>query len=149
MYTRRFVLFLSLLILFVCPVSLAVDKEAQRPLTLSVDLIMRNPKWIGSSPGDPYWSEDSKRIYFMWNPEGAESDSLYVVSARGGQPRKVTAAEQKKLPSRFGVYNRKRSEKVYAKEGDIFLFNLKTMQEFQITRTTETEIGRASCRERV
>ncbi|HDL18614.1 MAG TPA: S9 family peptidase, partial [Bacteroidetes bacterium] len=109
------------------------------PLTLSVDLIMRNPKWIGSSPGDPYWSEDSKRIYFMWNPEGAESDSLYVVSARGGQPRKVTAAEQKKLPSRFGVYNRKRSEKVYAKEGDIFLFNLKTMQEFQITRTTETE----------
>ena len=139
MFMKRLFLFSSLLILFACSESRAVDKGAQKPLTLSVDLIMRNPKWIGSSPGNPYWSEDSKRIYFMWNPGGAESDSLYVVSARGGEPRKVTVAERKKLPSRFGVYNRKRSEKVYVKNGDIFLLNLKNMKEFQITQTNEAE----------
>ncbi|UCC44383.1 MAG: hypothetical protein JSU65_00175, partial [Candidatus Zixiibacteriota bacterium] len=38
---------------------------------LTVEKIMRDPKWIGESPDWISWSEDSKSIYFWWNPENA------------------------------------------------------------------------------
>jgi len=36
---------------------------------LSVEKIMRDPKWIGVSPSNVFWGEDSKQAYFQWNPE--------------------------------------------------------------------------------
>ena len=55
---------------------LTIDLQAQQDkITLSVAKIMRDPKWIGTSPSDPFWAEDG-RLYFYWNPEKAISDSL-------------------------------------------------------------------------
>ena len=36
---------------------------------LTVEQIMRDPKWIGTSPSEIFWSYDSKAINFRWNPE--------------------------------------------------------------------------------
>ncbi len=41
---------------------------------------MQDPKWIGTSPSDIFWSYDSKSIYFKWNPEKNISDSFYNYS---------------------------------------------------------------------
>src|SRR5215469_5082987 len=44
---------------------------------LTVEQIMRDPKWIGTSPSEIFWSYDSKTINFKWNPERNISDSSY------------------------------------------------------------------------
>lgn len=113
--------------------------QAQTKPTLTVEKIMQDPKWIGVSPRSQYWSEDGKWIYFMWNPENATSDSLYKVSNKGGTPQKVSLAERKAMPSRFGTYNNKKTEKLYAKNGDIFLLQVRNGKIQQITNTVESE----------
>src|SRR5690606_33129077 len=75
-------------------------------LSLSVEKIMRDPKWIGTAPSNVFWSEDGKKIYFYWNPEGNKSDSLYSVNADGKNIQKVSARERRSLPSQYGSYNK-------------------------------------------
>ena len=47
---------------------------------LTVEKIMRDPNWIGTSPSNIQWSDDGKSIYFNWNPENALADSLYYIT---------------------------------------------------------------------
>ncbi len=109
------------------------------PMTLSVEKIMRDPKWIGTSPSNISWSEDGKKIYFSWNPEGNRKDSLYSVTAEGKNIKKVSAQERRSLPSRFGSYNKAETKKVYEKNGDIFLLDIKSGKTQQLTNTVERE----------
>ncbi|HEY4612459.1 MAG TPA: prolyl oligopeptidase family serine peptidase, partial [Bacteroidota bacterium] len=93
----------------------------------------------GTSPSQPYWSEDGQSVYFNWRREGDEADSLYVVSAKGGMPRRVSLEERKKLPSRFGDYTKDRSRKTYTRDGDLFVYDIRRKQETQLTRTIASE----------
>ncbi|GAB3541200.1 prolyl oligopeptidase family serine peptidase [Pontibacter brevis] len=108
-------------------------------MELSVEKIMRDPKWMGTSPSNIFWSEDGKKIYFNWNPDGNKSDSLYSVSADGKNIRKVSPQERRNLPSPYGEYNRAETKKVYEKNGDIFLYDVKSGRPQQITNTVERE----------
>jgi len=113
--------------------------EAQQLAPLTVEKIMRDPKWIGTAPSNFFWSEDGKEIYFQWNPEKLPGDSLYKVSTTNLSPVKVTAAERRKLPSVFGQYNQARTKKVYEKNGDIFLLDIPSNKIIQITNSVERE----------
>ncbi|MEY4930785.1 MAG: hypothetical protein RI909_1509, partial [Bacteroidota bacterium] len=42
---------------------------AQQLAPLTVEKIMRDPKWIGVAPSNLNWSDDGKQLYFSWNPE--------------------------------------------------------------------------------
>lgn len=112
---------------------------AQKLAPLSVDKIMRDPKWMGVAPSNPFWSEDGSKVYFSWNPDKATSDSLYVYDLSSKQTRKVTPAERRALPSQFGVYNRAFTQKLYTKNGDLFWLDLKTNQTRQLTNTIDNE----------
>lgn len=105
---------------------------------LSVEKIMRDPKWIGVSPSNIFWSEDSKQIYFQWNPEKNPGDSLYSISITNSSPVKVSSSIRKQLTS-FGPYNRSRSKKVFEKNGDIFLLDIPSNKTTQITNSVERE----------
>ena len=48
---------------------------------LTIEKIMRDPKWIGSSPSNLQWTNDGQFLYFNWNPEKAAADSLYYISS--------------------------------------------------------------------
>ncbi|MCR5887612.1 prolyl oligopeptidase family serine peptidase [Hymenobacter sp. J193] len=112
--------------------------SALAPLT--VEKIMREPaQWLGGLPSAPYWSEDGKHIYFQWNPAKARRDSLYVLSPAGGTPRKVSLAEQRGLPSVRGRYDQRHQRKVYEKDGDIYLLDLKNQRVRRVTNTAERE----------
>ncbi|MBF8964837.1 prolyl oligopeptidase family serine peptidase [Pontibacter sp. FD36] len=107
---------------------------------LSVEKIMRDPTWIGTSPSNVFWSEDGKKIYFSWNPDANRKDSLYSVSANGGNLQKVSPQERRALPATWNArYNRAKTQKVYEKNGDIYLLDVKSGKTQQITNTVERE----------
>ncbi|ASZ14916.1 S9 family peptidase [Chitinophaga sp. MD30] len=107
---------------------------------LSVEKIMRDPKWIGTSPSGATWSTDSKTIYFNWNPEQALADSLYAINIKDKTPRKVPAPStgwQKAIT--FAVYNTARNRIVFAYNGDIYTQTIPGGKIVRITQTTTTE----------
>lgn len=108
---------------------------------LTVEKIMRDPKWIGVAPSDVFWSEDSKTIYFNWNPANAAGDSLYAISISNKIPQKVSPATRRILPANNGSYNRARTKKVYEKSGDLFLLDIPTSKTIAITNTLEREFA--------
>jgi hypothetical protein len=105
---------------------------------LTVEKIMRDPKWMGTSPTDISWSEDSRQIYFRWNPDKNKGDSLYVVTVNNLTPSKVTPEVRRTLPAQ-GLYNRARTAKVYEKNGDIYWVDIQRGITRQITHTVVTE----------
>ena len=130
-------LFLSLAISFL--IYPQQNSKTDSGFNLTIKKIMSDPKWMGTSPSDIYWSEDGSKIYFMWNPDNNDADSLYSVSANGGKPQKVSFEERMKLSSQHGNYNKARTKKVYSKNGDIFIYNIKTGETRQVTNTLEKE----------
>ncbi|OGX87796.1 S9 family peptidase [Hymenobacter glacialis] len=135
------------LLLAALPLALPVAVQAQVPTAgnstlapLTVEKIMREPaQWMGASPSNVYWGEDGKRIYFSWNPEKARRDSLYSVAPDGGKPQKISLREQRALPASRGQYDQRRARKVYEKDGDIYLLDLKTQRARRVTNTAERE----------
>jgi len=118
----------------------AVPLKAQKSGTLTVEKIMRDPKlWLGTSPSDISWSDDSKTIYFKWNPDKNLSDSLYRYSLADKKISKVTPSERRNLPENEGKYNRAYSLKVYEKEGDLFVIDYRDFKIRQLTKTVERE----------
>ncbi len=125
-----------IVLLFTTVTTLAQNQLA--PLT--VEKIMRDPKWIGTSPTGISWSRDSKYIYFNWNPEKAITDSLYYVSRDNMVPQKTTYAQRQSILRERDVnYNSNRSSYVYDKDGDIFMGDVKTGKERRITQTADVE----------
>ena len=100
---------------------------------------MRDPKWIGTSPSGVRWSDDSKKIYFNWNPQAADRDSLFAVTTTNLKPAGVGIEENKLLAAGDGAWNKSHTLKVFAKYGDLFLSNLKTGKIIQLTNTTDRE----------
>ncbi|MBS1543536.1 MAG: prolyl oligopeptidase family serine peptidase [Bacteroidetes bacterium] len=121
----------------------SASAAAQQPVTLTVEHIMRDPKWIGTSPSGIFWSEDSKQIYFNWNPEKNPGDSLYSITTANHTPQKVAISVRINLPAPSGAYNKAHTRKVYEKNGDIFLMDIATGKITAVTSTTEREYNPA------
>lgn len=107
--------------------------------TLSIKEIMQGDDFVGHLPSNPQWSQDSQTLYFDWNPEKAQNDSLYAYHLKSAKTIKTDFETAYSLPSSGGVFNKDRTLKLYAKRGDIFLLNLKTQGLIQITSTEEYE----------
>ncbi len=115
--------------------------QAQSLGELTVEKIMRDPKWIGSAPTGLNWSPDSKTVYFNWNPDKAAADSLYKITLQNRTPQKVSKNERLSLPSSFGTYNRSFSRMLYEKNGDLFLLDIPSGKISQIINTVGRESG--------
>lgn len=114
--------------------------KAQKSGTLTVEKIMRDPRtWLGTAPTDISWSDDSKTIYFKWNPDKNLGDSLYSYSLADKKIAKVSLSDRKKLPAAEGLYNRSHTLRVYEKDGDIFLIGYQNFTVRQLTKTVERE----------
>ncbi|MFH1699785.1 MAG: prolyl oligopeptidase family serine peptidase [Candidatus Zixiibacteriota bacterium] len=106
---------------------------------LTVKKIMRDRAWMGNWPKNAYWGEHGKRVYFRWNPENSNEDSLYVIDIDGNKPHIVSSDEIDAQPSRYGHYDKNRKRKLYERDGDIFLYNLRDNSTLQITNTVRRE----------
>lgn len=132
----RFTLLL-LLVLFVAPAAMAQQALGE----LTVEKIMRDPKWIGTAPSNVNWSIDGKTIYFNWNPDNAPADSLYKITLQNRTPQKVSKKERLALPTRFGTYNKAFTKFLYEKNGDLFLLDVISGKTTQFTNTVGRESG--------
>jgi dipeptidyl aminopeptidase/acylaminoacyl peptidase len=115
--------------------------QAQSLEELTVEKIMRHPKWIGIAPNNVYWGPDSKTVYFYWNPDQALSDSLYSITVTNPNPKKVPLQDRRFGPSRAGRYNKSNTKMAYEKNGDIFLYDVPSGKISQITNTVAQEYG--------
>ncbi len=115
---------------------------------------MQDPKTgIGTSPSNPVWSDDSRTLYFNWNPTQEKSDSLYKVTfatasrstkLTASQPVKVSPAERRGLPTPpVSAYNRAYSQRLFERQGDLFLLDVKSGSTRQLTNTAEVETDAA------
>lgn len=108
--------------------------------TLTVEKIMRDPKWIGTSPQNVFWSRDAKTVYFDWNPTNKTSDSTYRVGVNERTPIKADYKDVL-LQNAWnnGDYNKNFSQLVYSFRGDIYLTDLKANKTFRVTQTEDQE----------
>src|SRR5262249_53309683 len=118
-----------------------ISSHAQQKLEkLTVEKIMRDPKWIGTSPSRVSWSQDGQILYFYWNPDNATSDSVYFITVKDHTPQKATFLQKQNLVTDDSVtWNTTRTAYVYAKDGDIFFADAKTGQTRQIVETPTRE----------
>jgi len=120
-------------------VLISTQTFAQKLETLTVEKIMRDPKWIGTSPSNIHWSDDSKKIYFDWNPEKIDQDELYSIIPNNTEPQKVSLNERKALSPANGSWNKKHKIKLFEKNGDIFLSDILKRNTIQLTNTVDRE----------
>lgn len=125
---------LSMLLL----IAVSTHAFAQKLDKLTVEKIMRDPKWFATSPENIYWRDDSKKIYFDWNPDKAERSVLYSITLSNTTPAKVSLDERKAMPG-DGEWNKKHTIKLYEKNGDIFLYDIPKEKTVQLTHTVDRE----------
>lgn len=112
----------------------------QKPDSLTIEKIMSDPMWIGTSPSNPFWSADGTQLFFDWNPEKAPSDSLYFITKENKIPVKATVEQkQNVIRANSVVYNSERTAYLYQHDGDIFYKEIKPNKIVRITHTEETE----------
>jgi dipeptidyl aminopeptidase/acylaminoacyl peptidase len=118
--------------------SLALHTGAQSKLT--VEKIMRDPKWMGTSPSNLQWSNDGQTLYFSWNPDKALSDSIYYITLNNKVPQKASPQQVQDVNATGNfVYNLLRTAYVFSKDGDVFYVDVKTGKTKRITQTTDFE----------
>ncbi|RYZ31088.1 MAG: S9 family peptidase [Chitinophagaceae bacterium] len=128
-------IFSSLLLLLIAPALWA--QKTLGPLT--VEKIMRDQKWIGTSPSNPYWSADGRYLFFQWNPDQSMSDSLYYITLTDKTPRKATVEMRQNIPSFNSiVYNASKTAYAYVKNGDLYYVDA-AKKERRITQTVDNE----------
>ncbi len=113
---------------------------AQKLDKLTVEKIMRDPKWMGTSPSGTFWGNDGNTLYFSWNPDKAPADSIWYITTTNKTPIKATAVQKQGMAAVGNYnYNEARTAFVFTKDGDIIYKEIKTGKTKQITQTVDTE----------
>ena len=106
--------------------ALVVSTLSYAQSDLSVQKIMQDPNWMGTFPSGVEWDEQSEALYFDYNPEQNVSDSLYKISlATPSKIEKVSLEERKAMVPTYGDYNDKRTQKLFTKFGDLYLYDIR------------------------
>ena len=106
--------------------------------TLTIDQIMQGEDFVGYLPSNIQWAEDSRSVYFSWNPDGDTLRSTHQVNLDTKQIKQLTFQEQKDR-NPFSRFNKDFSQKTYAKSGDIYIHNYSTNETKRITNTVSGE----------
>ncbi len=120
---------------------LSAAAKAQQLAPLTVQKIMRDPKWMGVAPTNYRWAGDSKTVYFNWNPENKEKDLAYKVSVITNKAEVTEENAAEKAAEKSYSYNKDKSLGLSEKAGDIYLFNFKSQKETRLTNTIDREMG--------
>ncbi|HEY9420368.1 MAG TPA: prolyl oligopeptidase family serine peptidase, partial [Thermoanaerobaculia bacterium] len=118
----------------------AETATSSEPSPITLEQIMADPDWLGNPPQNAYWGDDGRSVYYERQREGIgnQRTDLYRVDLATGKSVLVEPAQRSKADAP-GELSRDRRRKVFEREGDIFVKDLKTGATRQITRTIEDE----------
>lgn len=57
---------------------------------LTIERIAASPNLLGTAPGSPEWSPDSRTLAFLWNDQARPARDVWTVSSVGGKPVRLT-----------------------------------------------------------
>jgi len=112
--------------------------QTKNQSTLTIDQVMQGENFVGYLPTNIEWSDDSKAIYFDWNPDNDTIRSTYKVPIKSKKTVKLSFEDLKSI-SNAGEFSKDFKWKVYDKEGDLFLMNTSTYTSKRITNTNIRE----------
>lgn len=127
---RKYILFVWILAAF--------SQAYAQTSTLSVEKIMRDPKWMGTSPENIYWDYNSQNVYFNWNPKGNDLPSLFKIGPKNYQPEEIPLDEQSKI-TRQVIYDTAKKRFLQVIDGDIYLTDVKSGNVKRLTNTVINE----------
>lgn len=107
------------------------------PLTL--DRVMADPDWIGSSVEQGWWSWDGKTALFNRKREGSRSHDLWQVPVAGGAPALASNEARAGLDAPSPQYDATRTRAAFVRNGDIFVRDLRNGALTQLTRSEAEE----------
>jgi len=124
-------------IFFLLMVTVQSAYAQNQPGSLTVEKIMQDPKWIGTSPLEPRWSPDNQSVFFKWNPEKSVSDSVYLFTVGNKSPEKMRLQDALIAYAIFdeGKYDKSRTKIAYIYNDDVYLFFPATKKTQRITHT--------------
>jgi dipeptidyl aminopeptidase/acylaminoacyl peptidase len=109
------------------------------PIPLDLATIMADPDWIGNSVEQAWWSWDSRELLYTRKREGATIRDLWRVPAAGGAPSKVDDVARAQLDAARPVFDATRARMAFARNGDMFVRDLRSGGLTQLTRTEAQE----------
>jgi dipeptidyl aminopeptidase/acylaminoacyl peptidase len=129
---------LKKVILFLCLGSFTGAFAQQS--TLTVEKIMRDPKWMGQSPDGIFWDLQSKRVYFNWAGPSSETPQLHQLAVGQKDPIQVSEEERRSI-KRAMLTDKAGKRELLEKNGDIYIIDIKTGTERQLTKTQAREFN--------
>jgi len=142
---------LALALLLAAPLSAAGQAGPAAPPTdeITLERIMAHPDWLGAPPEEPFWADDGRAVYFRQKRAGEDIRDLWRIDLAGCKPigSKPTVCTPRKVEPKYlgkadapgGAWSLDRRQKVYAREGDVYLKDVTTGALRQLTRTGEEE----------
>lgn len=105
---------------------LACAKTTAQQSELSVEKIMKDPKWMGTFPSRVQWGAQGENIYFQYNLDGDPSDSLYKISLSDlDKIEKVSIAEKKAMSPSYGSYNEDKTRMLTTDGNKLWIYDIK------------------------
>ncbi len=107
---------------------------------LTVEKIMRDPTWIGTSPSGLQWDRAGTALYFRWNPDKAETDSLYAYRHGLDKPYKLNGQQRSRMLTEDEVtYSKVRSMWTYSNHNNIYFQHSDQTNAILVCKTEEAE----------
>ncbi|KAB8173749.1 prolyl oligopeptidase family serine peptidase [Lysobacter maris] len=125
----------------VAPPALAGDDTPtltpSQPLTLAQ--AMADPDWIGPPVEAAWWAWDGNSVQYRLKREGSPVRDTWQVAASGGDPRRIDGADRADLDAPGAVVDAQRTRAAFARNGDIFVRDLRSGALTQVTRSDAAE----------
>ena len=118
---------------------LAATAAAQPAQPLTMDRIMADPDWIGSGVEQAWWSWDGTQVLYQRKRSSATIRDLWRVPVDGGTPVGVEDDARAGLDAAQPVYDATRTRMAFARNGDIFVRDLRNGALTQLTRSEAQE----------
>ena len=106
---------------------------------ISLEQAMADPDWIGPPVEQAWWAWDGSSAQYTLKREGETIRDTWQVGITGGTPVRVDGAARAQLDGPRPVYDASRQRMAFARNGDIFVRDLRTGALTQVTRTEQQE----------
>ena len=128
-----------LLLLSALPASLANAQETVVAAGPDLHQIMADPEWIGPPVRGAWWSWDGQRAYYELERPGSDVIDIWSQPIGGGPAVRLDGAARATIDGESPVYDATRTRMAFARNGDIFVRDLRNGALQQLTRTDDAE----------